>query len=65
MSDLDRTPPLPGGQDGATIAAEAVAVRIQQALRAPFTVAGTELYLTASMGISVFPDDAEDAVACC
>ena len=61
LSDLDRTPPLPGGQDGATIAAEAVAVRIQQAMRRPFTVAGTELYLTASMGISVFPLDATDA----
>ena len=60
LSDLDRTPPLPGGQDGASIAAEAVAVRIQQALRHPFTVAGTELYLTASMGISVFPGDAAD-----
>ncbi len=60
LSDLDRTPPLPGGQDGATIAAEGVAVRIQQALRHPFNVGGTELYLTASMGISVFPNDDED-----
>ncbi len=63
LADLDRTPPMPGGQDGATISAEAVAMRIQQAFHAPFTVAGTELYLTASQGISAFPQDAEGAVA--
>jgi diguanylate cyclase (GGDEF)-like protein/PAS domain S-box-containing protein len=60
LADLDRTPPMPGGQDGATISAEAVAVRIQQAMQEPFEVAGTELYLSASVGISVFPNDAED-----
>jgi diguanylate cyclase (GGDEF)-like protein/PAS domain S-box-containing protein len=61
LADLDRTPPMPGGQDGATISAEAVAVRIQQAMLEPFEAAGTELYLSASVGISVFPNDAEDA----
>jgi EAL domain-containing protein (putative c-di-GMP-specific phosphodiesterase class I) len=31
-------------------------------MRAPFEIAGTELYLTASQGIGVFPHDADDAV---
>ena len=50
-------------QDGVAIAAESVAVRIQQALQAAVPAsADTELYLTASVGISVFPHDADDAV---
>ena len=53
---------MPGGQDGGSIAAEAVSVRIQEAMRAPFEIAGTELYVTASQGIGVFPVDADDAV---
>nr|MBA3765277.1 bifunctional diguanylate cyclase/phosphodiesterase [Actinomycetota bacterium] len=63
LADLDPAPPMPGGQDGGSIAAEAVAMRIQEALRQPFEVGGTELYLTASQGISVFPNDAGDATA--
>ena len=63
LGDLDKTPPMPGGQDGASIAAESVAVRVQQALLTAFEVAGTELYLSASMGISIFPNDADAAGA--
>jgi diguanylate cyclase (GGDEF)-like protein/PAS domain S-box-containing protein len=62
LADLDMTPPVPGGQDGGSIAAEAVSLRIQEAMRAPFRIAGTELYLTASQGIAVFPNGADDAV---
>jgi EAL domain-containing protein (putative c-di-GMP-specific phosphodiesterase class I) len=62
LADLDMTPPIPGGQDGGSIAAEAVAVRIQEAMRAPFEISGTELYLTASQGIGVYPHDADGAV---
>jgi diguanylate cyclase (GGDEF)-like protein/PAS domain S-box-containing protein len=61
LGDLDRSKPVPGGHDGASIATETVAMRVQQALRAPFEVADTELYITASMGISLFPNDATDA----
>ncbi len=60
LADLDVTPPVPGGQDGGSIAAEAVSVRIQEAMRAPFEVAGMELYITASQGIGVFPGDPRD-----
>ena len=41
--------------------AESVASRIQASLRQPFEVAGTELYVTASLGISLFPRHADDA----
>ncbi len=36
-----------------------VAERLMSALRKPFVVGGRELWTTASMGISVFPEDAE------
>ncbi len=62
LADIDRTPPMPGGQDGATIVAESVAMRVQESLNEAFEVGGTELYLTASLGISVFPLDADGAV---
>jgi diguanylate cyclase (GGDEF)-like protein/PAS domain S-box-containing protein len=60
LADLEQTSTLPGG-DPATIVAESVASRIQASLRQPFEVAGTELYLTASLGISLFPGHGEDA----
>ena len=57
LADLDR------GETGeaAAIRAEAVAQRIRESLHAPFAVDGTELYVQASVGISLFPQDAEDA----
>jgi len=42
---------------------ESVAARVHDSLRAPFNVAGTELYVSASIGISMFPHDADDAMA--
>ena len=38
-----------------------LARKIQDALREPFEVAGHELFVTASIGISVFPQDGDDA----
>ena len=60
LADMDRTSPVADG-DGALIVAESVANRVQQALVEPFDVEGTELYVSASIGISVFPIDADDA----
>ena len=40
--------------------AEAVARRVRRALRAPFVVAGVEIVVSASVGISLFPLDASD-----
>ena len=61
LGDLERTSPLEGGLEGTSMIAESIASRIQDALRRPFTVDGTELYVTASLGISAYPDDAPDA----
>ncbi|MEX0753731.1 MAG: EAL domain-containing protein [Actinomycetota bacterium] len=47
-----------GELDAAIVTAEGVAGRIHDSLREPFTVAGTELYLSASLGISLFPQHA-------
>ncbi len=41
-------------------AALAVAERLQASLRKPFTIADHELYLTASIGISMYPRDGAD-----
>ena len=55
------------GQPGATVpvdpitTSEAVAWRVQETLRRPFIVDGTELVVSASIGISVFPLDAADS----
>ena len=61
LADLDPEPASHGAQESVSIAAESVALRIQESLRTPFTVGDTELYVTASLGISSFPDDAVDA----
>ena len=62
LADLDQTTAV-AGENGAAISAEAVAHRVLESFEAPFEVDGTELYLTASIGISVFPLDADDAVS--
>ena len=58
LGDLERG--LDGEADPAVTAATAVADRVQLALEPPFVVDGTELYVTASIGISVFPLDAKE-----
>ena len=47
--------------DGVRYAAEAVARRIRRALRDPFVVAGVEIFVSASIGISLYPLDAPDS----
>ncbi len=61
LSDLDRSNAGPGG-DTAPIVSASVASRVQAALHEPFEIAGTELYVTASLGISLFPSHGDDAV---
>ena len=58
LADLDRSAPSHGATDGPTLAAEAVALRIHEALSSPFNLHGTEVYVTASVGIAVFPEHA-------
>ena len=50
---------LPGVQGPAE--AERVAGKVLDTLREPYRLEGRELFVTASMGISLYPDDGEDA----
>jgi len=45
------------------LAAGAVARKILRALERPFTIEGRELYISASIGISTYPEDGEDREA--
>jgi PAS domain S-box-containing protein len=49
-----------GTAANARAVAQAVAERIHDALREPFELSGTELFVTGSIGISLFPEDASD-----
>ena len=60
LADLDRDET---GPDGAVLRAESVAQRVHESLTEAFSVDGTEVYITAGVGISLFPRDAEDAAA--
>jgi diguanylate cyclase (GGDEF)-like protein len=60
LSDLDLED---AGRDFAVVRAESVAQRISESLVAPFEVGGTEVYISASIGISMFPSDAQEAGA--
>jgi diguanylate cyclase (GGDEF)-like protein len=59
LADLERD--ATGEMDTAVIRTEAVVQSISESLREPFVVDGTELYVSASMGISLFPQGAADA----
>ena len=48
---------MPEGQQGAAI----VAKKIRDALRVPFDISGHKVTLSASIGITAYPDDADDA----
>jgi EAL domain-containing protein (putative c-di-GMP-specific phosphodiesterase class I) len=49
------------GTDVGTIVAESVATRIHEALKYAFDLDGTEFIASASLGVSLFPNDAFDA----
>ena len=63
LSDLDRSglPPAGDPVEHALAVALSVAERIRESLQSPFTLAGTELFTSASIGISIYPADATDA----
>jgi diguanylate cyclase (GGDEF)-like protein/PAS domain S-box-containing protein len=58
LADLEREER--GDMDAALIRAESVVQHIHQSLAPAFTIAGTELYVSASMGISMFPQDGDE-----
>ena len=45
----------------ARTAADVVAKKIRRTLRAPFVVSDVEIFVSASIGVSLFPDDAADS----
>ncbi|MEX0650835.1 MAG: EAL domain-containing protein [Actinomycetota bacterium] len=59
IADLQRD--AAGETETAVVRAEAAAQRVADAMLAPISVADTELYVSVSMGISLFPQDAQDA----
>jgi diguanylate cyclase (GGDEF)-like protein/PAS domain S-box-containing protein len=61
--DLHADSPIPDVSEGQRMVVEAVAVRVHECLRAPFVLDGTEFYVSASIGISMYPQDATDADA--
>jgi len=63
LSDLERGAGSQPGTDAAAIVAESVATRVHEAMREPFDLDGTQFYASASLGISLFPQDAHDAAA--
>jgi predicted signal transduction protein with EAL and GGDEF domain len=44
-------------------AAARIAERVQTLINAPFHLDGHEIYVTASVGVAIYPDDGEDAAA--
>ena len=58
ISDLERSEV--SDMQAPLLYAEAVAGRIRDALAKPFDVEGTEVFVSASIGISLYPDDASD-----
>jgi diguanylate cyclase (GGDEF)-like protein/PAS domain S-box-containing protein len=61
LPDLDvGDPQTPEGTGRLAAAAEIVAQRVHAALARPFTIHGTELFVRARAGISIFPFDASE-----
>ena len=50
-----------GGPDAGLLIAESVASRVREALEQPFDLGGSEFFVSASIGISLYPQDASDA----
>jgi diguanylate cyclase (GGDEF)-like protein/PAS domain S-box-containing protein len=61
LSDLERTTGTDHEVDPAFVVAASVAERVREALAEPFTLGGTQFYATASLGVSLYPNDAHDA----
>ncbi len=62
LSDLERGTSALSGTDAAVLVAEMVANRVREALSDPFDLNGVQFFASASMGISLYPQDAQDAV---
>ena len=63
LADLDRGMGPEVGTEAGLLVAESVATRVHEALQEPFDLGGVEFFTSASLGVSLFPQDATDATA--
>jgi diguanylate cyclase (GGDEF)-like protein/PAS domain S-box-containing protein len=61
LADLERGIGPVAGTETAVLVAESVAARVHDALEEPFDLGGLEFFASASIGVSLFPQDATDA----
>jgi diguanylate cyclase (GGDEF)-like protein len=63
LSDLERGSGPVLGADAGLVVAEHVATRVLEAMQAPFDLSGTSFFASASIGVTVWPRDADDAAS--
>jgi diguanylate cyclase (GGDEF)-like protein len=63
LSDLERGMGSASGTESGVVVAESVATRVHEALQGPFDLGGVEVFASASIGVSLFPQDATDATS--
>jgi diguanylate cyclase (GGDEF)-like protein/PAS domain S-box-containing protein len=61
LADLERGMGPVSGTEAGVFVAESVSTRVHEALQEPFDLGGVEFFASASIGVSLFPQDAEDA----
>jgi diguanylate cyclase (GGDEF)-like protein/PAS domain S-box-containing protein len=63
LADLERGMGPVSGTEAGVLVAESVSTRVHEALREPFDLGGVEFFASASIGVSLFPQDAADATS--
>ncbi len=63
LADLERGIGSVAGTEAGLLVAESVATRVHEALQEPFDLGGVEFFTSASLGVSLFPQDATDATS--
>jgi diguanylate cyclase (GGDEF)-like protein/PAS domain S-box-containing protein len=63
LADLQRGMGPVVGTEAGLLVAESVATRVHEALQEPFDLGGVEFFTSASVGVSLFPQDATDATS--
>ena len=63
LADLERGMGPVSGTEAAVLVAESVSTRVHEALQEPFDLGGVEFFVSASIGVSLFPQDADDATS--
>ena len=63
LADLERGMGPVAGTEAGLLVAESVATRVHEALQEPFDLGGVEFFASASIGVSLFPQDATDSTS--